>query len=1008
MKERVLEQLMLISEGRDTEMKQLIAQDFADENINLVFEKRANWALENILYDYSRFEVSTIDYFFTRLIRSLTHELKLPSRYEIDIDNEKAIEAAIDRLFDELPVKEEVRSWLEDFSYNRIDSDQGWRIEPNIKELGMELFKEKFHELYSSEGFRLDELKHFIANLQNTRKEFENGMKERAREAIGMIDGSGLEVKDFKRWTADKFYQILDGNFELKKTFTSVAKGEGDWFTGKSLKKARIRELVDSGLGDIAKEILDYYSRLYPKYISSKELLRNIYAYGLLDLIRLNLREYRSENRVLLLSDTHFLLKDIICQDEDACLHEAPFLYEKFGSRFKHILIDEFQDTSNYQWFNLLPLVMNSVSNQHLAMIVGDVKQSIYRWRGGNMHLLLEQAQKDLSRFRDLTDENTLNTNYRSARPIVEFNNAFFRQAIRQVRMIQDFPQDDPLIDKAYSEVEQEIRSDKEGYVEFRFFPRLEEEIDWKTKAKQSALAAIDQAISDGYDYNDILILVDTGELGNEMAEFLSLQGKPFISDSSLMLENSMVIRFLLSTMTWMVNPEDQVARVNVVLLYNEINKDSISHIHDLVGVALDETGEFFNEHFPDSFLQEALKKTLYELVEELIIRFDLNRFADSYLKRFQDICLDNTSKGNLDISDFLRWWEETKTRKDQREQLSIITPSRENAIMVMTIHKAKGLEYPVVIVPFASYRLKPLHETMFWTGVLEEPYRDFKILPLNFNSDLEQSEFAGAYRKELMEGVIEKLNQTYVAFTRPRERLYVFSEQFKVPVSDEDPGNLHKLIYSVFNNPGFKYHGKWDENEWTLQLGACTPRTREKEEEPAAFKMRAYQSSKYLDRISIRPESNRFFLLFDNAKSEKIKDGVRTHTVLERITKKEDLDQILVEMTNQGLVEDNHYPAIREKVDTLFDNDLFRDWLEGGWEVYSEKEIFSDGKAYRPDKVLVRNDEAVVIDFKREKEREQHIKQIKNYADLLENLGHTNIRKYLVYVEDLRIVEVE
>ncbi|MCZ6520117.1 MAG: UvrD-helicase domain-containing protein [Bacteroidetes bacterium] len=1008
MKGRIVNDLSALARDEKTEMRRELEGDFARENIQMEIHKRAAMALNNILYDYSRFNVSTIDHFFTQVVKLLARELKLPAKYDIDVDNEKAIEEAVEGLYLNLDQDPELLRWMEQFAFNRLDNDKGWKVDQNIKELGKELFKEKFHSGFADNKVTIKDLEKFVNQLSHTRREFQQTLKNYAHKAIDFIQSRSLTIKDFKNNTANYFPRTLDGNYDITETFKNVALGQDNWYTQSSLKKTKITEVAEQGLNQIAKELYEYHSSLYKDYISAEELQKNIYSYGLLDLLYAELTKYRTRNNLFLLSDTNFILRNVIGPND------TPFLFEKLGNNYRHILIDEFQDTSNYQWKNLLPLVINSVTNMDQGIVVGDIKQSIYRWRGGDFNLLLTGVEEDLKPFARQLSTQKLDDNWRSAKNIVHFNNAFFEVAQLLLQSNPELPSAQTLISDAYQDLKQNTKISREGYVEVQFFEVGNDDYGFSSKSNSAAqgqtLEVIKQAIkNDGYQFGDIMILVDKWDLAGEMSHTLTQADIPIVTENSLFVDNSPLVRLILNTMGWLEDSTDRMARSNMLYLFTQLKGLAVADFHEL----FTSEGEDSLLHIlPKSFIENIdhiRTKPVFELVEELMICFSLQDKVDIYLQRFQDICLDQSVRGKQNLPGFLEWWRDSRNRREKRKELSVILPPNTNAVEIKTIHQAKGQEAPIIIIPFANFDLRPMSKSTFWTNLLVPQYEQFKLLPLNFSKNLPDSHFEDAYRQELLEESLERLNIAYVAFTRPKDRLYIFANKLNTKTYKGEVNSLNKLIYGVMDHYNFHFKEQWDSGSWKLQIGKLEKKDTSIEEKSGStdHPFTTYPSHPYLDKITIRPDSKRLFLLFDNERSRKIKDGLKMHLVLEKLTDANSLNRVLDQLLGEGLLDIQDQTSLRETINQYFENSTFADWFSSDWQVFGERTIVSGGNEYRPDRVITKDNRAVVIDYKREKVEKKHEHQINHYASLLANMGYDPIAKYLVYLTEFSIKEV-
>jgi ATP-dependent helicase/nuclease subunit A len=507
MKSRVLKFLIDLSGDKDKKLK----EQLIEEGVKGEIRELAKVTLNSILHNYSDFSISTIDSFFNRVLRSFSKELKLQIGYDIELDQSKVLAEITEMMLKGIKDDEDLKDYLSEFILMKISEDKGWDIEKDIEKLGREIFKErywekKFKSLESGLGEEITDsrkkVKALLADIRSIIKEFEDYLKNIGDEAEKVMKGNNLEVDDFAYgdggvmgFLLNKIRYIQDLDLEKSKRALGVYETNQGWYTKSSKKKEIIQNAADSGLYLLLKKSIDYINEESRKYNTAKELKSTIYTLGIFEDLNSRLNEYRKINKKLLQSDVNSILQGIISEDN------SPFIYEKIGSNFKNILIDEFQDTSTFQWKNLLPLIINVLSERNKALVVGDVKQSIYRWRSGNMKLLLSRIYEDLEGFNEVIKTDYLKTNRRSRKEIVEFNNSFFRNAVSK---ITDGTGDDiykELIHKAYSKesVEQEFEK-QGGYVNINFFNSdKDSENTAKERAEEKVKEIITDVIKDGY-----------------------------------------------------------------------------------------------------------------------------------------------------------------------------------------------------------------------------------------------------------------------------------------------------------------------------------------------------------------------------------------------------------------------------------------------------------------------------------------------------------------------------
>ena len=1001
MKNRVLIYLMEMAAGEETAMKQAIEEDVSHYQQKLNIQDRAKKALTNILHNYSRFSISTIDHFFSQLVRALARELKLSLNYEIDVDDQTAMEESLHLLYESLTQDEQLRSWVRDFAFSRIEDDKGWQLDYTLIEFGKELFKEKFHQGFSKiekEKVNIESLRRLEQLLQATEKEYVKRMKELASQAKTIIRSHGLSKEDFKgrsTGVANAFDKILFNRMELTNTFKQVASGSSDWYSASSPKKSQIDAVVAAGLGQIAQEIFQHDQAHYQGYMTAKQLQKHIYSYGLLDAISEQLKAYRQSNNLMLLSHNSFLLREVISDQE------APFLFEKLGSYYRHVLIDEFQDTSTYQWENLKPLITNSLDSRNHVLLVGDVKQSIYRWRGGDLNLLLSKAVEELSLYGEQLQEKTLLNNRRSAAEVVRFNNQFFKIASELLLYTKNLPDDSGMLTSVYQEVEQQPLIHGKGGVSIQFLERNDKR--WRQDALETTTEIIKDHVANEGKYGHCLILCDRNVEVAEVSQHLSLQGIPVDSDQALKLANYWAVRMLIGSMYLMVDPKDALARAEMAFLYQRGNQVQDPDYHALFTEACAVEQGLLEKYLPNDLVtqwEQLATLNIFEWVSQLVPLLIESHEGDPFLSRFLEVCLEQNKRGRTTAKDFLEWWEANK------DEQMVIFPSHQDAVRIMTIHKAKGLESPIVLLPWADFEIKPHKDTLFWTDKLPAPYADYKLLPLSFTGDLMDSQFAKAYQRELLEGIIEGLNTIYVAFTRARQRLHVFSVKPSRGVDLHDLGYLYKLLWEICNRP--EWDNAWNPQTNELHLGDLNaPVKRSKKDDVPSVPIDKIRMSSYHQKVTIRSGSQRMFTLLDNYQAHNIREGIQVHMALERLGSLDDLPKVLDQLYTEGAIREDDLEKVRVTIDSLFNQTLFKSFFDPQWKVYSEREIAHEGKWYKPDRVIVHRDKAIVVDYKREKEDDKHKRQLDHYADLLAKMGYQQIEKYLVYVGDLKIVKV-
>ncbi len=977
MKSRILKELSKLAAKEETVFLQAITHDFKTDKIPLdesqIFH-RSNLALTNLLNDYSRFNVVTLDHFFTQLIRHLARELKLSLGYELDLDVSKAMDEAIYSLYQTKDKR--VKKWLRAFINTKIEGDKGWNIEFNIKNLGNKLFQDSFIDIKDKLKENADNLEDFVSNLQKQVNYYLTEMQNAGVAGVAFMQSFNLADSDFRFNTASVFKRLANQKIDLTKSFSKTFL-EAEWATKKSEKKEEIEACAAAGLTDLRERIIELaHSEKLIEYLEAKNLLANIYSYGVLSALSDNLWEYRSENNLLLLSDTASILNGVIS------LSDAPFIYEKIGAKYTHILIDEFQDTSTHQWKNILPLLQYALFDEGSLLLVGDVKQSIYRWRGGDVNLLMHQAAFDLADHNPI--ESALDTNYRSSQHIIHFNNAFFKAASASLATIMEgFEHKKELVINAYDDVVQKTNKEIEGYVKIEFFKDDDPEpnVSWKEQAFESTKNTIQQAINDGFAPEDILILVRKNTEASEVATYLLSNGIHTITDEALQLEKSPLVQFLINSLQLIITPTNKLVLTNVSYFLNLIHHKSASE-------ALDGTLE------TSPFTSYSANLTAYEAIEKLIEAYSLNKQFDPFLQGLQDHCLTLSQRGFVSVSSFLDRWSEL--HQDSKTKPSIILGKPKGAVQVKSIHKSKGLESPIIIMPQVGGSFYG-RQHIFWPTNLPPRYDKWGSLPLSFTSTLEQTSFAENYEQERIDIALEELNTLYVGFTRAIERLYVFVQDTTLKKSYQHL--IRSVLESDISIPNY-FDGR------IFELGSPAPASPTTNEAINDNPLSSYPTTDPALKLASVKEKD-FWKQLNTNKANNIRAGIRLHAIMAQLQTFElaelptTLASVINAMVLKGEVPVNEATVFKAKIRSLFEAvPKLHQWFAPGWEVINERRILAKGQAYIPDRVVIKENKAVILDFKRGAKSENHKNQLRNYGHLLAQMGYQVEEMHLVYIE--------
>jgi len=1002
MKTRIVDSLIALSNDESNTLKKILQEECGLDNI----PHRAQQALDNILHDYSNFSVNTIDSFFNRIIRALAREINLPLRLEVKIEQDEVITEITSQLLSEISSDPELMQWLTDFAIQKIGDDKGWNIEKEIH------------------GIAAEEIKQFYKELREIKSRFEGQMKSFGNEGMKAIRSSGLEVKDFAYGESgvakyfDKIRMNISGDaYKPGKRVLDAETDVSKWASKSSPRKNEIQQVAESTLQPLLTKIFAYSKNEYPVYLGATEVLKKIFLLGIVEDLKKKLAAYRDENSLLLISDTPKILGKVISEEE------TPFVYEKSGTRYHHFLVDEVQDTSDLQWKNIRPLILHALSSGYFGMVVGDAKQSIYRWRGGNMNLLESQIEKDLVGFRSIISTDHLGINYRSRKTIVDFNNIFFKAIPAVINSHMNSEADKPM-DRAYSvNASQEVpdNTDDGGFVGIYPIEETDDEESWKDKAKEKMLEGIKNVLGRGYTYKDIAVLVRTNSEGDEVATYLIEKGiTNVVSPDSLLLNRSAEVRFLLNLFIFIDDKRNAIAK-SEILYYNSLKQtNTANNLHGIFSGGHKTSGSkyknaptlFETEHMGDSLFTESLpeeftahvralsKLPLYELAEQLVRIFALPG-TDVYVLRFLELILEYASRHDASIRSFLNWWNDSNAA----DKISVITSETGNAIRVMSIHKSKGLQFPVVFMPFADWKLTPDSRDVLWVESSDEPFNRFGKIPVSPGKSLIDSSFSKSYQQETIQSVTDNINLMYVAFTRAEEELHVF-----LPGSEiKEMNSTGKLTRKVIENTS-AWSGNLNKN--VLQLGiAAMKRQKIKPQKvlPEKFEPGNYPYLKWQNKIRLSLKSDDLVEIMDNTVRRAINYGVLVHRVMSSIEKAGDAGRAVEKFHAEGIISEAEKQKLMDEIRLLLEVREIAEFFTGDYKVMNEHEIIlPSGETLRPDRVLIRDGKAIIIDFKTGKEHHSHSRQVTAYAQALEKMKFQSIEKYLIYIGEKRILRVQ
>lgn len=1022
MKERILSQLYGIAtslKSSDGYLKEIMKT--SNKSVDEI-RKAADTALKNIIHDYSRFRIETIDSFFQSVMRNLARELELGANMTIELNNGDVLSDAVDSMIEKLDRMSPTLYWLLEYIEERIADDKRWNVSSEIKGFGRNIFDEEYIEKDVALREKLKDTKfipQYRKKLQEKRESILDTMKGFNEHFQEILNANGLTPADLKngaRGIGSYFNKIASGklsNDVRNSTVEKCLEGAENWTTKTSPYKDTIISLANQVLIQVLNDAENTRMSSNKVLNSCDMSLRYLNNLQLLMRIDSEVREQNLSHNRFLLSDTNALLHSIIREGD------ASFVYEKIGTTIDTVMIDEFQDTSRMQWENFHLLLEESLAQKEGSMIVGDIKQSIYRWRNGDWKILAG-LDKDRS-FR--LNSKTLDTNWRSEANIIAFNNDIFTSACKVLneRHKADEGEDCTQLLDAYSDVRQKTsKNSKEGYIKLSFLKNSEEHPYTDTTMELLA-EEVDSLVKKGVRVNDIAILVRKNKSIPAIADYFD-KNTPYrvVSDEAFRLDASLAVCMLIDGLRYISEPTDRIACARLAVAYQkEILKKDVDYNTVLLNSVEDYLPAEFRLMLPEMSLMP-----LYELLEKLfvIFRMDMIEEQDAYLCAFYDAVTEYMQNNSSELTSFLTYWSETLYAKT--------IPSGEiSGIRILSIHKSKGLEYHTVLLPFCDWKIEnETYNHMLWCRINEadadkEPFCELDLTPVNYSSAMAESYFSDSYREERLQLWVDNLNLLYVAFTRACKNLIVWCK-------DEQKDTVSKLLRESIDC--------MKEIKMTCnmpELDEEDEENKEENDEPIVYeygeicisgeKKKSDSTNRLVakpDAVNVKIESLETEIDFkqsnrsadfirgdedeeENLRSQYIRQGQLLHTLFASIDTKEDLTAAIERLLFEGVIESaEKAQEIYEIAEKALNLDEVKDWYSGEWTLYNECSIIYNDEqgnmqTRRPDRVMMKGKEVIVVDFKFGKKKPEYSTQVREYMSLLSEMGYTDIKGYIWYV---------
>ncbi|MCD8260118.1 MAG: UvrD-helicase domain-containing protein [Bacteroides sp.] len=1010
MKERILGQLhgISIGDGASEPYLRNICEglQMGEEQV----KEAAKKALQYIIHDYSWFRVETIDSFFQSVIRNLARELELNSSLNLELNNTEVLSDAVDSMIEKLDRNSPVLRWLLDYIEDRIQNNKRWNVSGEIKNFGRTIFDETYIEKGKELREKLkdkDYIAHYRKELKTLEKVALEEMKEltsQFHEKLAAQNLCFLDLKNGARGIGNYFKKLEEGNLTDSIRNQTVEKclcNEEEWCTKTSKDKDTILSLASSELMPLLKKC-EELRKINNRIVNSCRLsLRHVNNIRLLVNIDEEVRKLNDDNNRFLLSDTNALLHELV-RDGD-----SSFVFEKIGASIRNIMIDEFQDTSQLQWENLKLLLLEGLSQGQDSLIVGDVKQSIYRWHNGNWKILNELNDR-IEAFP--VRVKTLNTNRRSEAAIIAFNNEIFTAACNYLNDIycKELGKECEELKKAYSDVCQECtKEEKRGYVKLSFL-KDDKEHDYQDNTLDALAYEVEQLVEKGVKQSDITILVRKNRSIPKIAGFFE-KNLPYkiVSDEAFRLDASVSVCMLVDGLRCLSNPQDRIAHAQVAYNYQ---KNVLLNDLDLNRLLMEEIHSFLPEGFKNN-MHTLRFLPLYELVERLYCELELQKIKDqdNYLLTFFDSVLEYLQNNSPAIDSFISHWEEKLCART-------IPAGKIEGIRIMSIHKSKGLEFHTVLIPYCDWKLE--NETlnhMVWCIPKEAPFNGLDMVPVNYCSTMAQSIYQEDFLEERLQLWVDNLNLVYVAFTRAVKNLIIWGKEGQ-------KGTVSELLYHSVSAM-LAASGEELSEEGVYETGEIERSIEKKEEKKTANKFLApsirqlVQMNSFTHRVKFRQtlRSSQFVYGEEevDSKSERyIKQGRLLHALFSGIKTTHDIEKAINRLVFDGLVESyKQEEQLRKIANFALSHPRVAKWYSGEYKLYNECVILYRDKnelqTRRPDRVMVKDNEIVVVDFKFGKRQPDHVNQISEYMNLLLRMGHPDVKGYIWYVFENKLQQV-
>ena len=989
MKQRIISNLVFFSKHEFLENPYEMGKSIATD-LNLTLQEinsQSKKIVKHLLHHYSYFSVETIDHFNHRIIRTFARDLKLSGNFDVDLDVQKLINEAVDQLISKAGDDPKITKVLLDYAIAKTNDDRSWDISKDISKISQLLYKETEKQaILKLKKKSIDDFLELNKYLKKEKVSITKNIKALANESLQLIEEAGLQYNDFTRSSLPNYFKKLQNeDFKIDyKAKWQATLGEQALYPG------RVDDSVASIIDELEPRFITNFKKtksLVHQLMLYSSMLKNSVPLSVINLVSKEIEVIKEEKNILPISEFNSLIYQEIKNQP------APFIYERLGEQYRHFFIDEFQDTSFLQWQNLVPLIDNALaqeyedSTQGSLLLVGDAKQSIYRWRGGLPEQFIDLCLENNPFLTEKVEVQTLPKNYRSCKEIIEFNNQFFTFISRFLN--------NAGYRELYKNGNDQITNIKEnGFVKIEFINSEKKEERHNLYAEK-VHQTIDQLLEKGYLYNDICILTRKKSEGIELGTYLLENEIPIVSNETLLLNHSRVVNFLIDAITLSLNFNNEEVKITFLdFLHDHFSIPLEKHTFFETMLSISEINftaqlEQFGIHFN---LDTLRADSLYHNCEYCIRQLKLEEIADGYLFGFLDYVFEFEQGYQANKSLFLEEW-------DTKKESEGIASNSTNAIQLMTIHKAKGLEFSIVIFPYADVDLYYEIEAKAWFPLNKEEF-GFEEILINFNKEVEYYGEKGAeiYQERRNTLELDNFNLLYVTLTRAVDQLYVFSEQPK-PIKEEAPTTYNQLFVAYLEHVGV-----WNEDQAIYEFGKMSDKIQKE--------ITIVSSQQESRLISTLPETHQINIVTKEASlwgsdaELAINIGSLLHETMELIHYEHDVSFALETISRKESLTTSELNVLKENVLAIINHPELNHFYKTLDRIENERDIFSNGEIVRPDRLNINaNNEVTILDYKTGAVNTKNNKQINHYAKALNEMGYRVSEKIIIYISNQQIV---